>query len=54
VAILLPGVSGSEPAGAAKKQWIDQVGDGLKPVTRSVGGAFDFLLQSIPVEEPRS
>lgn len=54
VALLLPGVSTAEPAGAAKKQWIDQVGDGLKPVTRSVGGAFDFLLQAIPIEEPRS
>lgn len=54
VAVLLPSVPARDPQADAKKQWIDQVGDGLKPVTRSVGGAFDFLLQAIPIEEPRS
>jgi len=54
VAVLLPSVPARDPQAEAKKQWIDQVGDGLKPVTRSVGGAFDFLLQAIPIEEPRS
>lgn len=52
MALLLPGVNNdtleNQPP---RKPLVDKVEEGIKPFTRSVGGAFNFLFDSIPIDE---
>jgi len=67
LALLLPGVRPRKAASAdeaapptdvssrprvASRGWVDDMTEGLKPVTTSTAGAFSFLLEALPSEVP--
>ena len=54
LALLLPSpltkTASTETASA--NVWLDQVGEQFRPLKSSMSGAFDFLIESLPMDEP--